>query len=152
MAGHCSVTESPLWESNPRHQPYHGCALPTELRGHRLSTLPARPGGVTEQARRRGRRNLRTRAGRLRQLSPRAPVSGRYPPSFPLVAAPQPGLQQPLHHGHIEPTAELPTDLTFDPEELEATGPMEGDRGLLGVGDPSDDRVEAVHSGQAHDL
>src|SRR5688500_19237113 len=24
---------SPLWESNPRHQPYHGCALPTELRG-----------------------------------------------------------------------------------------------------------------------
>ncbi len=26
-------TESPLWESNPRHQPYHGCALPTELRG-----------------------------------------------------------------------------------------------------------------------
>lgn len=27
-------TSSPLWELNPRPQPYHGCALPTELRGH----------------------------------------------------------------------------------------------------------------------
>src|SRR3954470_22885799 len=42
MAGHCAVTESPLWESNPRHQPYHGCALPTELRGQVVKTQPRR--------------------------------------------------------------------------------------------------------------
>ena len=30
--------ESPLSESNRRHQPYHGCALPTELRGHSRAT------------------------------------------------------------------------------------------------------------------
>ena len=27
------ASASPLSESNRRHQPYHGCALPTELRG-----------------------------------------------------------------------------------------------------------------------
>ena len=31
-----AAVASPLWESNPRHQPYHGCALPTELRGRVL--------------------------------------------------------------------------------------------------------------------
>ena len=48
---------SPLWESNPRHQPYHGCALPTELRGRsrnetgsHLATKPAdeHSGGTPE--------------------------------------------------------------------------------------------------------
>ena len=27
------AAQGTLWESNPRHQPYHGCALPTELEG-----------------------------------------------------------------------------------------------------------------------
>src|SRR5947208_405159 len=39
-----SRSESPLWESNPRHQPYHGCALPTELRGRAGRQVAVRPG------------------------------------------------------------------------------------------------------------
>ncbi len=35
--------ESPLSESNRRHQPYHGCALPTELRGQDRAQL-TKPG------------------------------------------------------------------------------------------------------------
>ena len=51
---------SPLWESNPRHQPYHGCALPTELRGRfgaRQSRGPTREciGAATFHAPRRPR-------------------------------------------------------------------------------------------------
>src|SRR5690606_26968196 len=33
---------SPLSESNRRHQPYHGCALPTELRGRVRLADPGR--------------------------------------------------------------------------------------------------------------
>ena len=55
---------SPLWESNPRHQPYHGCALPTELRG-------------------RGSGGSRSRARILASTRP-GPIGSTGPPCLPI--------------------------------------------------------------------
>src|SRR3984893_13315256 len=45
-SGAAPTVPSPLSESNRRHQPYHGCALPTELRG-RAGRLRPRPHHIT---------------------------------------------------------------------------------------------------------
>ena len=37
---YAAVTTSPLWESNPPPLPYHGSALPNELRGRKSWTRP----------------------------------------------------------------------------------------------------------------
>ena len=43
LAGLTAQSPSPLSESNRRHQPYHGCALPTELRGQSRPGAGCRP-------------------------------------------------------------------------------------------------------------
>ena len=89
---------SPLWESNPRHQPYHGCALPTELRGRSR----ARQGrGPTCQCIGLGRRSTPPNvaaAGTSKLL-----LSGHRVRSRTLAACPAPGAawaidQHPARH------------------------------------------------------
>ncbi len=46
-----AATRSPLSESNRRHQPYHGCALPTELRGRLATTYTNRAQSVCHRDR-----------------------------------------------------------------------------------------------------
>ena len=79
---------SPLSESNRRHQPYHGCALPTELRGRVFpdDSQPVRPAcresrlrdQVGRARRRRGHpRHLQPGGRRVhRHLRSGAPVGG----------------------------------------------------------------------------
>src|SRR6476661_3638661 len=66
---------SPLWESNPRHQPYHGCALPTELRGR------------ARQSRRPGHQCSEPQgAFRIRRAPPLASVAMLLRPAVPADA------------------------------------------------------------------
>jgi lysylphosphatidylglycerol synthetase-like protein (DUF2156 family) len=70
------------------------------------------------------------------------PLIGRFfaPDELPVGAA----SEQDLHHDHVQPPAELPSDLTLRADELEAGGAVESDRRLVTADDPSHDGVEAV--------
>ena len=53
------------------------------------------------------------------------------------------GSEHPLKDGHVDPASEFPSDLTFDADEDESTGAVEGHRGLVVARDAGDDGVEA---------
>src|SRR6476646_7337063 len=60
--------------------------------------------------------------------------------------------QQALHDHHVEPPAELASDLAFDADDLEPDRSVKGDRRLVAADDASEDRMEAVLRRQLHEL
>ena len=108
-----------------------------------------------------GRRPARKAAGRRRRRRPRPRrrrpegpgQEGRGGQARPAparradAARPRAGVEQPLHHGHVEPPVELPADLALHADQLEAAGGVERPRRRAAGLDPGHDGVEAAGGG-----
>ena len=53
------------------------------------------------------------------------------------------GAEQALHHDHVEPPAELPSDLALAPDHVEALGGVQPDGGGVAADDPRVMRAQA---------
>src|SRR5437868_2963565 len=62
------------------------------------------------------------------------------------------GSEHPLHLDDVEPTVELPPDLSLDPDEVEAAGSVQRDRGLMASDDAGDHRMEAALASEPDEL
>ena len=65
----------------------------------------------------------------------------------PVTSAMKFGSEHQLHHRDVEPSVELPTDLAFDPYELEAAGFVKRSRCGAGGFDAPDHRMESRVAG-----